>query len=220
VVTGVLGLVLPLSAATSASASTPLVVRPSSMGSWTAQTNDATGTAVPFGTCANGTVSFVPGPAMPPLGVGSAELTTGNGTPGGDCDAQLRNSANDGVQLSNLTALSYYTYVKKNNGRLSSVRDHCSQPCALDCLAWPWAHWTNRRKDIQTTVRQPARPDHSPRASTPTSSADELAMGESMGEVLCNAVHIEDLTGSTTYEIVCGMPDDLLLEHHRQHGER
>ncbi len=117
VVGGVLGLVLPLAAATSASASTTVVVRPSSMGSWTAQTNDSTGTAVPFGTCANGAVSFVTGPATPPLGVGSAELTTGNGTSGGDCDAQLRNSAYAGVKLSNLNALSYYTYVKKNNGQ-------------------------------------------------------------------------------------------------------
>ena len=38
-----------------------------------------------------GSVSLVPGPATPPLGRGSAELETGNGTTGGECAAQIRN---------------------------------------------------------------------------------------------------------------------------------
>jgi hypothetical protein len=107
---------LLLVGAASASAATT-VVRPSAMDSWTAQTNDASGTPVPFGTCANGSVSFVSGPATPPLGVGSAELTTGNVTSGGDCAAQLRNTAYAGMKLSDLNALSYSTYVNKNNGQ-------------------------------------------------------------------------------------------------------
>ena len=64
----------------------------------------------------NGSVNFVTGPATPPLGVGSAELKTGNGTTGGDCSAELRNSAYSGVKLSSLTALSYWTYDVANNG--------------------------------------------------------------------------------------------------------
>jgi hypothetical protein len=51
------------------------------------------------------------------LGVGSAELKTGDGTTGGDCSAELRNSAYAGVKLSNLTALSYWTYDSTNNGQ-------------------------------------------------------------------------------------------------------
>jgi hypothetical protein len=45
-----------------------------------------------------------------PLGVGSAQPQTGDGTTGGDCSAELRNSAYAGVKLSGMTALSYWTY--------------------------------------------------------------------------------------------------------------
>lgn len=102
--------------AASASAAT-VVVRPSAMDSWAAQARDPTGTPVPLGDpYCNGAVNFVTGPATPPLGVGSAELKTGNGTTGGDCSAELRNSAYAGVKLSALTALSYWTYDVSNNG--------------------------------------------------------------------------------------------------------
>lgn len=102
--------------AASASAAT-VVVRPSAMDSWATQTRDPAGVPVasndPY---CHGSVNFVPGPATPPLGVGSAELKTGNGTTGGDCSAELRNSAYSGVKLSSLTALSYWTYDVANNG--------------------------------------------------------------------------------------------------------
>jgi hypothetical protein len=62
-------------------------------------------------------VNFVFGPGTPPLGVGSAELKTGNGTTGGDCSAELRNNAYSGVKLSALTALNYWTYDVTNNGQ-------------------------------------------------------------------------------------------------------
>jgi hypothetical protein len=120
-VVSALGLVLPLAAATSASASTTVVVRPSSMDGWTAQIDDPTGTPVPnisyTNAYCNGSVSFVTGPSTPPLGIGSAELKTGNGTTGGDCAAQLRNSDYSGVKLSSLSALSYSTYDTVNNGQ-------------------------------------------------------------------------------------------------------
>jgi hypothetical protein len=98
--------------------STTVVVRPSAMGSWAAQARDASGTPVPLNdSYCHGSVNFVNGPASPPLGVGSAELKTGNGTTGGDCSAELRNSAYAGVKLSNLTALGYWTYDSANNGQ-------------------------------------------------------------------------------------------------------
>jgi hypothetical protein len=56
-------------------------------------------------------VAFVPGPATPPLGTGSAEFRVG---PNGDDAAQLRNSAYEGTKLSQLTTLSYSTYVQDN----------------------------------------------------------------------------------------------------------
>lgn len=62
-------------------------------------------------------VNFVTGPATPPLGVGSVELTTGVGSPnGGTCQADVRNSNYAGVKLAALTSLSYWTYDTVNNG--------------------------------------------------------------------------------------------------------
>ena len=111
-------LTLSLVAVTAASAATTVVVRPSSMGSWAAQTRDPNGIIVPMNDpYCHGSVAFVNGPASPPLGVGSAELRTGDGTTGGDCSTELRNSAYSGVKLSSLTALSYWTYVTTNNGQ-------------------------------------------------------------------------------------------------------
>jgi hypothetical protein len=101
----------------SASAAT-VVVRPSAMGSWAAQMRDPGGVPVaandPY---CHGSVTFVNGPGSPPLGVGSAQLQTGNGTTGGDCSAELRNSAYAGVGLSALTGLSYWTYDTLNNAQ-------------------------------------------------------------------------------------------------------
>lgn len=106
-----------LAGAASASAST-VVVRPSAMGSWAAQMRDPNGIPVLANDAyCHGSVNFVGGPASPPFGVGSAELRTGNGTTGGDCSAELRNSAYAGVKLSALTALSYWTYDATSNGQ-------------------------------------------------------------------------------------------------------
>jgi hypothetical protein len=60
-------------------------------------------------------VTFVAGPSAPPLGVGSLQLATGNGTVGGTCVAALRNNNYNGVLLSSLTSLSYSTYESVNN---------------------------------------------------------------------------------------------------------
>lgn len=108
---------LAMVGAATASAAT-VVVRPSAMDSWATQTRDPGGVPVasndPY---CHGSVNFVTGPATPPLGVGSAELKTGNGTTGGDCSAELRNSAYSGVKLNSLTGLSYWTYDVTNNGQ-------------------------------------------------------------------------------------------------------
>ena len=56
------------------------------------------------------TTEMVTGPAIPPLGSGSAHLATGNGTTGGDGGAELRNTGYVGLELSAITALSYSTY--------------------------------------------------------------------------------------------------------------
>lgn len=60
---------------------------------------------------------MVTGPATPPLGVGSANLATGNGTTGGDGAEILSNTGYAGVALSSLTSLSYSTYDTLNNGQ-------------------------------------------------------------------------------------------------------
>jgi hypothetical protein len=79
-----------------ASASTTIVVNPAAMNGWAFQIS---GTA---------TAQMVAGPASPPLGTGSAELAVGTD---GDGGAQMRNANYTGTKLSDLTALSYSTYV-------------------------------------------------------------------------------------------------------------
>ena len=54
-------------------------------------------------------------PATPPLGNGSAQLSTGNGTSGGDEDP--RTTFHDGILLSWITSLSFSTYDTLNNGQ-------------------------------------------------------------------------------------------------------
>jgi len=60
---------------------------------------------------------MVTGPATPPLGTGSANLATGNGTSGGDGAEILSNTGYAGTLLSSLTSLSYSTYDTQNNGQ-------------------------------------------------------------------------------------------------------
>lgn len=86
------------------------VVSPSNLGDWALYTTDSGGLVGTGG----GTADFVVGPATPPLGVGSAHLSTPTG--GGDQSAQLRNSAWAGTSLSALTSLSYSTYATDWNG--------------------------------------------------------------------------------------------------------
>ncbi|HWS88075.1 MAG TPA: hypothetical protein VN282_13985 [Pyrinomonadaceae bacterium] len=78
-------------------ASTTAVVTPANLQGWQIQTS---GTGQ--------TVTFEQGPGTPPLGTGSAELAVG---PNGGGAAQLRQPQYGGTKLSDLTALSYSTYV-------------------------------------------------------------------------------------------------------------
>lgn len=60
---------------------------------------------------------FVDGPVVPPMGVGSLRLSTGDGTNYGDCEASFRQSGFNGVKLSDLRTLTYWTNDHTNNGQ-------------------------------------------------------------------------------------------------------
>jgi hypothetical protein len=83
-------------------------------GSVTEVTKDGQGGWHKQVTSPDGSVTFVPGPDTPPIGDGSAHLTTGTH---GDESAQLRNTGYKGKKLSDLSKLSYWTYVHQNNGQ-------------------------------------------------------------------------------------------------------
>src|SRR3712207_6705853 len=73
---------------------------------WTEQVTATTpGTTVPPD------VTFITGPGSPPLGTGSAQFSMGSH---GNNAAQLRNPNFHGTKLSDLTALSYSTYVTQD----------------------------------------------------------------------------------------------------------
>jgi len=117
-----LGLLVLIAGASSALAAETEVRVGGHMHGWIGQTN-ASENDVPheFGeplapneAFCGGSVSLVAGAGTPPLGRGSAELKTGNGTSGGECAAQIRNSAYAGEKLSELTALAYSTYLQEH----------------------------------------------------------------------------------------------------------
>jgi hypothetical protein len=87
-----------LAFASTASAAT-VVVHPFSMDGWITQQS---GTA---------TVGFVAGPGTPPAGDGSVELRVGSD---GNSAAQVRNGDYAGTLLSDLTTLTYNTYVQQD----------------------------------------------------------------------------------------------------------
>lgn len=91
-----------------------IVVSPTNLSDWSFDNRDVNGIV---GANSTGVGSFVAGPATPPLGSGSANLSTGNGTTGGDGAAELRNTGYSGIALSTITALSYSTYATQNNGQ-------------------------------------------------------------------------------------------------------
>src|SRR6202790_1067866 len=93
------------------SAATVVVVSHDGQHGWHSLVTDGVGNPNP----SYGSVTFVTGPGTPPRGVGSLRLQTNPGM--GDGSAQMRNVNYAGVQLSNLTALSYYAYSAMNNGQ-------------------------------------------------------------------------------------------------------
>jgi len=96
---------------------TTVVVDSSGQSGWnTSQTCYDEGYDAIVPTFSSDQVTFVAGPSTPPLGVGSLQLATGDGTTGATCSAALRNSNYNNVPLSSLTALSYSTYDQVNNG--------------------------------------------------------------------------------------------------------
>jgi hypothetical protein len=95
-------------------AASPIVVSPSNMGNWAFDNRDGSDV---IGANATATAAMVTGPGSPPLGVGSANLATGNGAVGGDGAAELRNTGYVGTLISQITALGYSTYMTQNNGQ-------------------------------------------------------------------------------------------------------
>ncbi len=106
-----IGLVLGM---TSQAWAIPVVVTPSNMGDWAFANSDSSGTV---GNNSTASGSMVNGPATPYLGIGSANLATGNGTTGGDGAELLGTTGYSGVLLSDLTTLTYATYVTAYNGQ-------------------------------------------------------------------------------------------------------
>jgi hypothetical protein len=91
-----------------------IVVTPSNLSNWSFDNRDGGGVV---GANPTGNGAFVNGPSTPPLGTGSANLSTGNGVSGGDGTAELRNTGYSGVLLSSITTLGYSTYATLNNGQ-------------------------------------------------------------------------------------------------------
>ncbi len=81
-----------------------VVVSPSNMDGWVTTNGVCTGTDP-----ATGSVSFVPGPGTPPLGVGSFQFTTGTN---GNSFPNIRNANYHGIRLDQINAFSYSTYVQ------------------------------------------------------------------------------------------------------------
>jgi hypothetical protein len=88
-------------AVAAAAAAATVVVAPGHPNGWS-QVNDTCGAAT------TGSVSYVSGPASPPAGTGSLQYTVGSN---GDSYPTVRTGAFNGVFLSSLTSLDYYTYV-------------------------------------------------------------------------------------------------------------
>ncbi len=109
----VVSAVFALTGMVAARADSTVTVTPSNNDGWVFNNADVNGTV---GNNSTGVGGFVSGPATPPLGSGSAQLATGNGSSGGDGAEILSNGNYAGISLSALTALTYSTYVTLNNG--------------------------------------------------------------------------------------------------------
>jgi hypothetical protein len=88
-----------------------VTVTPSNMQGWNITSFDSGGNVV--GPSSGYAGTFVQGPASPPLGTGSLQLTTA--ADGGGA-VQVQTASFDGLKLSTLTSLSYSTFVTQNSG--------------------------------------------------------------------------------------------------------
>jgi hypothetical protein len=173
---GVIGLPLgPASAGT-------IQVTPDSMGTWAFTNLDDSFNA---GTNTTAVGAMVTGPATPPLGTGSANLATGNGTMGGGGGEILNTTSYDGggTLLSSITALSYFSYATKNN--LSQfpflelfVSTGLAGPNAYDTLVFEPPYQT-------PSTGNPLLPDQGATALNTWQSWNALAGGWYDGDGLC-----------------------------------
>ncbi|MDE2007315.1 MAG: PEP-CTERM sorting domain-containing protein [Rhodospirillales bacterium] len=111
--TAVVSVAFALTGMVAARANSTVTVTQGNNDGWVFNNADGNGLV---GNNPTGVGGFVSGPATPPLGAGSAQLATGNGTSGGDGAEILSNGNYAGTSLSALTALTYSTYVTQNNG--------------------------------------------------------------------------------------------------------
>lgn len=92
-------------------ATTTVIVSADGQNGWHSRITDGNGIPNP----SYGSATFVTGPGVPPLGIGSLRLQTAPGK--GDGSAQLRNTNYAGVKLSDLNNLTYWAYSAVNNGQ-------------------------------------------------------------------------------------------------------
>ena len=100
--------------APTASLAATVDITPASMGTWAFDHRNSSGVQ---DSSANGIGQMVTGPAAPPIGTGSAQLATGDGTNNGDGPQELRSTGFAGTRLDSITTLSYSTYDTVNNGQ-------------------------------------------------------------------------------------------------------
>jgi len=103
---------------TSGASATMIDITPSSMDAWKFNTRDSIGIST---TTRPDTAGWWPGRSAA-LGVGSANIGTGDGTSGGDGASELRNTDFAGTLIASITALSYSTYVTQTTGNNSLSR--------------------------------------------------------------------------------------------------
>jgi hypothetical protein len=100
-----LSALLGMLAVTAVAMAATVVVSPGHLAGWTAVHESCNAAA------STGSIGFVSGPGSPPSGDGSVRFTTG---PNGDSYETLRQNGYNGVKLSDLTQLDYWTYVSQN----------------------------------------------------------------------------------------------------------
>ena len=180
-----------------------VVVTPSSMAGdgWAFVHRDSSGTP---DSSANGTGQMVNGPGTPPLGSGSAQLATGNGTTNGNGDQDLRTTNYAGVALNSITALSYSTYDTANNGSQFPY-------LALD-VNWSGGTTYNDRLFFEPPYQRPSTGKPGTLDQGATVMGAWQTWNALIGSWWANSGNTTDTTGCTPGSGACTLAD-YLLQH-------